>query len=122
MRNVFLRSPAPCEDGRFHSVGEHSRRRPRAGCPPAPRGVALGGAQGGGRPVWERGPPGVPPRPPPLLLRQARSRAAGIPSSWAIWLNGRPLLASSSTASRLNSSVYWRRDAPIRHLPAPSEA
>jgi hypothetical protein len=28
-----------------------------------------------------------------------------IPSSCAIWLNGRPLLTSSPTASRLNSSV-----------------
>jgi hypothetical protein len=43
---------------------------------------------------------------PAFLLHQARSRAAGIPSSPAIWLNGRPLLAKSPTASRLNSSVY----------------
>jgi hypothetical protein len=41
--------------------------------------------------------------PPSLLFRQARSLEAAIPSSWAIWLNGRPLLASSPTASRLNS-------------------
>src|SRR5208283_311757 len=49
---------------------------------------------------------GDPAWPLPVVLRQARSRAAGIPSSWAIWLNGRPLLASSPKASRLNSSVY----------------
>src|ERR1700730_18894245 len=35
---------------------------------------------------------------------------------------GRPLLASSPTASRLNSSVYWRRNVPIKHLPAPKGA
>src|SRR6202045_4138525 len=39
-----------------------------------------------------------------------------------IWLNGRPLLASSPTASGLNSSVYWRRNVPIKHLPAPKGA
>src|SRR5262245_50283607 len=49
---------------------------------------------------------GDPAWPPPLLLRQARSRAAGIPSSSAIWLSGQSLFASSPTASCLNSSVY----------------
>jgi hypothetical protein len=48
---------------------------------------------------------GDPACPPPLLFRQARSREGAIPNSWAIWLNGRPLLASSPTASCLNSSV-----------------
>ena len=37
---------------------------------------------------------GDPACPPPFLC-QARNRAAGIPSSPAIWLSGRPLLASS---------------------------
>ena len=44
-----------------------------------------------------RGDPACPPSP---LFRQARSLEAAIPSSWAIWLKGRPLLASSPTASR----------------------
>jgi hypothetical protein len=48
---------------------------------------------------------GDPACPPSLLFGQARSLEAVIPSSWAIWLNGRPLLVSSPTASRLNSSV-----------------
>jgi hypothetical protein len=49
-----------------------------------------------------RGDPACPPSP---LFRQARSLEAAIPSSWAIWLKGRPLLASSPNAPRLNSSV-----------------
>ena len=49
---------------------------------------------------------GDPALLPPLLLRHARSRSGGIPSSPAIWLNGRPLLTKSSKASRLNSSGY----------------
>ncbi len=52
--------------------------------------------------LGRRGDPACPPSP---LFRQARSREGAIPSSWAIWLNGRPLLASSPTASRLNSPV-----------------
>jgi hypothetical protein len=39
------------------------------------------------------------------LFQQARSLEAAIPIPWAIWLNGRPLLASSPTASSLNSSA-----------------
>jgi hypothetical protein len=39
------------------------------------------------------------------VSRQARSFEGAIPSSRAIWLNGRPLLASNPTASYLNSSV-----------------
>ena len=66
-----------------------------------------------------RGDPACPPSP---LFRQARSLEAAIPSSWAIWLKGRPLLASSPTASRLNSSVNCRRAIPIKHLPAPTGA
>jgi hypothetical protein len=42
---------------------------------------------------------------PPLPLRQLRSIEGEIPSSLAIWINGRPLLTSKATASRLNSSV-----------------
>jgi hypothetical protein len=49
--------------------------------------------------LGRRGGPACPRHP-----CQARSLEAAIPSSWAIWLNGRPLLASSPTASRLNSS------------------
>src|SRR5438105_10171946 len=70
--------------------------------------------------VWgRRGDPACPPSP---LFRQARSLEGAIPSSPAIWRNGRPWLANSPTASRLNSSVYGRRDVPIKHLPAPSGA
>jgi hypothetical protein len=39
------------------------------------------------------------------LFRQARNLEGAIPSSRAIWLNGRPLLTSNPTASRSNSSV-----------------
>jgi hypothetical protein len=42
---------------------------------------------------------------PSLRLRQLRSIEGEIPSSLAIWITGRPLLASRATASRLNSSV-----------------
>ena len=41
----------------------------------------------------------------PLPLRQLRSIEGEMPSSLAIRLNGRPLLTSMATASRLNSSV-----------------
>src|ERR1700731_368789 len=61
--------------------------------------------------IWGRGDPAPTPS---SLFRQARSLEEAIP------LNGRPLLASSPTASRLNSSVYWRRNVPIKHLPAQS--
>lgn len=43
-------------------------------------------------------------------------RRRAIPSSPAIWFNGRPLLASNPTASHLNSSVKRRRVVPIKHL------
>src|SRR6266568_5732788 len=55
---------------------------------------------------------------PPLRPRQLRSIEGAMPSSPAICVNGRPLLASRATASRLNSSVNGRRPWPIRHLPA----
>jgi hypothetical protein len=55
------------------------------------------------------------------LFRQARSLEGAIPSSRAR-LNGRPLLASSPSASRLNSSVDWRDDVSIKHLAAPKAA
>ena len=42
---------------------------------------------------------------PPLPLRQLRSIEGEMPSSLAIWLNGRPLLTSRAIASCLNSSV-----------------
>jgi hypothetical protein len=42
---------------------------------------------------------------PPLPLRQLRSIEREMPSSLAIWLNGRPLLASRAIASCLNSSA-----------------
>jgi len=42
---------------------------------------------------------------PPLPLRQLRSIEEEMPSSLAIWLNGRPLLTSRAIASCLNSSV-----------------
>jgi hypothetical protein len=58
---------------------------------------------------------------PPLRPRQLRSIEGAIPSSPAICVSGRSLLASSATASRLNSSVNCRRPWPIRHLSAPSE-
>jgi DNA replication protein DnaC len=48
---------------------------------------------------------GDPAWPRSLASRQERSIEAAIPSSRAIWLNGRPLLASNPTDSRLNSSV-----------------
>jgi len=47
----------------------------------------------------------APTSRPPLPLRQLRSIEGEIPSSLAIWINGRPLLANRPTASRLNSSV-----------------
>ena len=47
----------------------------------------------------------APASRPPLPLRQLRSIEGEIPSSLAIWINGRPLLANRPTASRLNSSV-----------------
>ena len=43
-------------------------------------------------------------RPPPRL-RQLRSIEGVMPSSAAICVNGRPLIASRATASCLNSSV-----------------
>src|ERR1700704_6838683 len=42
---------------------------------------------------------------PPLPLRQLRSIEGEMPSSLAIWLNGRPLLTSRAIASCLNSSL-----------------
>ena len=92
-RRVFFKSPAPCAGARSRAAGGHFQRP---------------------NPCQQAGSP--------LLLRQARSRAAGIPSSPAIWLNGRPLPPKSPKASRLNSSVYRRRTAPIKHLPAPKGA
>src|SRR5262249_12756371 len=59
---------------------------------------------------------------PPLPLRQLRSIEGETPSSLAIRLNGRPLLTSRATASRLNSSVKRRRPWLIRHLSAPAGA
>ena len=52
--------------------------------------------------IERRGDPAFPRSP---ASRQERSIEAAIPSSRAIWLNGRPLLASNPTYSRLNSSV-----------------
>jgi hypothetical protein len=46
-----------------------------------------------------------PPSRPPLPLRQLRSIEGEMPSSLAIWLNGRPLLTSRAIASCLNSSL-----------------
>ena len=46
-----------------------------------------------------------PACPPMLRWRQLRSIEGEMPSSLAIWINGRPLLASRATASLLNSSV-----------------
>ena len=42
---------------------------------------------------------------PPWRLRQLRSIEGEMPSSPAIWTNGRPLPVSRATASVLNSSV-----------------
>src|ERR1700682_1905384 len=64
--------------------------------------------------VFERRGGPVFPRPP--ASRQARNIEAAMPSSRAIWLNGRPLLDSNPTASPLNSSVNCRRVVLIRHL------
>src|SRR4051794_2156265 len=46
-----------------------------------------------------------PAGPAVLRLRQLRSIEGEMPSSPAIWINGRPLLASRAIASLLNSSV-----------------
>jgi hypothetical protein len=89
----FLRSHAPCAGARSRTAGGHFQRP---------------------NPCQQAGSP--------LLLHQARSRPAGIPSYPAISLNGRPLFAKSPKASRLNSSVYRRRTIPIKHLPAPKGA
>jgi len=83
----FLRSHAPCAGARSRTAGGHFQRP---------------------NPCQQAGSP--------LLLHQARSRPAGIPSYPAISLNGRPLFAKSPKASRLNSSVYRRRTIPIKHL------
>jgi hypothetical protein len=72
------------------------RRRAFSAARSAPAGgIAAALEYAGGDPAFPRSP----------ASRQERSIEAAIPSSRAIWLNGRPLLASNSTAYRLNSSV-----------------
>jgi hypothetical protein len=58
---------------------------------------------------------------PSLRLRQLRSIEGEMPSSLAICSNGRPRLANSTTASRLNSSLNRRRPRPFDTFPLPSE-
>jgi hypothetical protein len=60
--------------------------------------------------------PGAVPQP---TARQLRSIEGWMPSSMATCINGRPLLSSKATASRLNSSVNVRRVFVIQHLLAP---
>ena len=56
---------------------------------------------------------------PFTVPRQLRSIDGWIPNSVAIWVSGRPLDASSDTASRLNSSVNDRRVVAFIVINAP---
>src|ERR1700716_2635175 len=86
----FLESPAPCAgarsraaDGRFQPPDPHRQGGGGGGRAPA-GGIAAALEYAGGDPAFPRSP----------ASRQERSIEAAIPSSRAIWLNGRPLLAS----------------------------
>src|SRR5205814_5868002 len=88
--HTFLKCRAPYADDR-------SRRRREISDPES--GAECGAGAGIGRSV-------DPAFRPSLRLRQLRSIDGEMPSSLAICSNGRSLLASRATASRLNSSVY----------------
>ena len=78
---------------RSRSFSRRSREISAAGS--ATEGVADAGFRSTAGPVF----------PPPWRLRQLRSIEGEMPSSPAIWINGRPLPASRAIASVLNSSV-----------------
>lgn len=77
----------------------------------------IGGGQGAA--ACLTGSRGGPPVPE-CRRRQLRSIEGWIPGSFATCSSVRPLLSSSATASRLNSSVKKRRFLVIVHLSAPS--
>lgn len=56
--------------------------------------------------------------PPRTAARQFRNIDGEMPTSVATCINGRPLLSSSATASRLNSGENSRRVFGIEHLHA----
>jgi hypothetical protein len=90
MRSAFLESPAPYAGARSRAVdGRFRRPNPhrQAGSPPAYWGAAA-----------------IPPAPPLPISPGAQPRR-GYPHFLSNRLNGLPLLASSPTTSRLNSSV-----------------
>lgn len=91
MATVFFRMSRPV---RSRSFSRRSREISAAGS---------GAEWGAGAGVFGRN--AGPAFRPSLRARQLRSIEGAMPSSPAICVNGRPLLASSATASYLNSSV-----------------